>query len=87
MDDADHQILVKWTFGQSFSVQEIKPKFWKADKRYKYVYIHPETKKSYFIEFDPEKPDKGKLLITNQKYELLHEIPVEGPIGIDFVIE
>lgn len=85
--DADHQILVKWTFGQSFSVQEIKPKFWKADKRYKYVYIHPETKKSYFIEFDPEKPDKGKLLITNQKYELLHEIPVEGPIGIDFVIE
>lgn len=85
--DADHQILVKWTFGQPFSVKEIKPKFWKADKWYKYVYIHPETKKSYFIEFDPEKPDKGKLLITNQKYELFHEIPVEGPIGIDFVIE
>lgn len=85
--DADHQILVKWTFGQPFSVKEIKPKFWKADKWYEYVYIHPETKKSYFIEFDPEKPDKGKLLITNQKYELLHEIPVEGPIGIDFVIE
>ncbi|NTY09151.1 hypothetical protein EXW93_06020 [Exiguobacterium sp. JMULE1] len=83
----DRHILVKWSFGQSFSVQKIKPKFWKADKWYKYLYIHPKTKKSYFIEFDPEHPDKGKLLITNKKYELLHEMPVEGPIGIDFVIE
>ena len=83
----DRQVLVKWTFGQAFSVQEIKPKFWAADKWYKYLYIHRKTKKSYFIEFDPEKPDKGKLLITNQKYELLHEVPVAGPIGIDFVIE
>ncbi len=83
----DRHILVKWSFGQSFSVQKIKPQFWKADKWYKYLYIHPKTKKSYFIEFDPNHSDKGKLLITNQKYELLHELPVEGPMGIDFVIE
>ncbi|WP_368915214.1 hypothetical protein [Exiguobacterium acetylicum] len=83
----DRHILVKWSFGQSFSVQKIKPQFWKSDKWYKYLYIHPKTKKSYFIEFDPNHSDKGKLLITNQKYELLHEIPVEGPMGIDFVIE
>ncbi len=83
----DRHILVKWSFGQSFSVQKIKPQYWKADKWYKYLYIHPKTKKSYFIEFDPNHSDKGKLLITNQKYELLHEIPVEGPMGIDFVIE
>lgn len=28
----DRHILVKWSFGQSFSVQKIKPQFWKADK-------------------------------------------------------
>lgn len=86
-DEADRQILVKWSFNRDFNVQKLKPLFWKDDRWYKYLYFNPSNKKSYFVEFNPKKADKGKLIIADSKLNVLRSIPVDAPVGLDFVVD
>lgn len=86
-ETADRHVLVKWSFNKNFGMKQLKPDFWKDDKWYKYLYFNPLTKKSYFVEFDPEHSDKGKLIITSSNFKVIHSIPVEAPIGLDFAID
>lgn len=86
-ETADRHVLVKWSFDKKFGMKKLKPDFWKDDKWYKYLYFNPLTKKSYFVEFNPEKSDKGKLIITSSDFKVIRSIPVEAPIGLDFAID
>jgi len=86
-DEADRQTLVKWSFDQNFNVQKLKPLFWKDDRWYKYLFFNPSNKKSYFVEFNPKKSNKGKLIIADSKLNVIQSIPIDAPVGLDFVID
>lgn len=82
----DELMMVKWTFGKDFYVEKMDLPYWNDQNQYRYLYYHPMLKRSYLIEVG-ESEESGKLLIVDKNLELIRSIPVEYPLGIDFVME
>ncbi|WP_214811625.1 hypothetical protein [Exiguobacterium sp. s127] len=85
-NDTD-QRLVKWTFGQAFRVEPIRPDFWQEGNYYRYLYRNPYKKTSYFTESKTSLSVKGRLIVTDDQLKTLRTIPIDGEKGVDFVID
>ncbi|MCC5892707.1 hypothetical protein [Exiguobacterium sp.] len=85
-------IVVKWTFGNAFTVEEVERPYWNNNNLYRYLYYNPLLKRSYIVERDFEsgqddEVETGRLLIVDEQMNLIEAIPVNHPWGLDFVIE
>lgn len=85
-NDTD-QRLVKWTFGQAFRVETVRPGFWTQGNYYRYLYRNPYKKTSYFTETDMSSSGKYQLIVTDDNLKTLRTIPIDGEKGVDFVID
>lgn len=85
-------IMLKWTFGDTFSVEKIDLPFWNDNNLYRYLYYNPLLKRSYLIEVDTEENmdngvETGKLLILDETFSLIESIRIKHPFQLDLVIE
>ncbi len=85
-NDTD-QRFVKWTFGQAFRVEPVRPDFWKPGNYYRYLYRNPYKKTSYFTETDMSSSGEYRLIVTDDQLKTLRTIPIDGEKGVDFVID
>lgn len=81
-------ILVKWTFGKDFTVEKMDLPYWNDNNLYRYLYHDLVLKHSYLVEMDAEEEtETGRLLIVDEKMNLINAIRIEDPLGLDFVAE
>ncbi|MCT4783575.1 hypothetical protein NQG63_09945, partial [Exiguobacterium himgiriensis] len=90
--ETDELIVVKWTFGDKFTVEQVERPYWDNNNLYRYLYYNPLLKRSYIVERDFEsgqddEVETGRLLIVDEQMNLIESIQVDFPWGLDFVIE